>query len=223
MIALEASWLSHLESEFKKDYMKELKSFLKSELDAGKTIYPHGNEIFSAFHATPFDQVKVVIIGQDPYHGPGQAHGMCFSVKKGVRPPPSLKNIYKELESDLGITTPDHGFLMDWAQQGVLLINSVLTVEAASAGSHQKKGWEQFTDAVIDILNKEKEGLVFILWGSPAQKKAARVDRHRHHIIKSVHPSPLAAHRGFFGTRPFSRTNNYLTAQGRAPIDWSLS
>ncbi len=223
MIELAPSWQAHLESELEKDYMRDLMSFIERELAAGKIIYPDKEEVFSAFRATPFDRVRVVIIGQDPYHGPGQAHGMCFSVKKGVRPPPSLKNIYKELESDLGIKAPDHGHLLDWAQQGVLLLNSVLTVEAASAGSHQKKGWEQFTDRVIDLLNEKKDGLVFILWGSPAQKKAARVDSQRHHIIKSVHPSPLAAHRGFFGTKPFSRANDYLTSQGREAIDWSLS
>lgn len=223
MIELAPSWRAHLESELEKDYMRALMSFIERELAAGKSIYPDQEQVFSAFSATPFDQVRVVIIGQDPYHGPGQAHGMSFSVRKGVRPPPSLKNIYKELESDLGIKAPDHGHLMDWAQQGVLLLNSVLTVEAASPGSHQKKGWEQFTDRVIDLLNEKKDGLVFILWGSPAQKKAARVDSQRHHIIKSVHPSPLAAHRGFFGTKPFSRTNDYLTSQGRDAIDWSLS
>ncbi len=222
MSVLGASWDEFLAAEFDESYMKDLMSFLASERAAAKVIYPEQTEVFSAFKETPLSKVKVVIIGQDPYHGPGQAHGMCFSVKKGVRPPPSLKNIYKELEADVGVRAPDHGFLGHWAQQGVLLLNSVLTVEAAKAGSHQKKGWEKFTDRVIDVLNTQREGLVFILWGAPAQKKAARVDSSRHHIIKSVHPSPLAAHRGFFGTRPFSKTNEYLISQGKGPIDWSL-
>lgn len=223
MNQMEKAWKQYLGSELEMPYMKDLGQFIESERSAGKIIYPEESEVFSAFSATPFDKVKVVIIGQDPYHGAGQAHGMCFSVKKGVRPPPSLKNIYKELKSDLDIEPPEHGYLMDWAREGVLLLNSVLTVEDSKAGSHQKKGWEKFTDKVIDILNSEKEGLVFILWGAPAQKKAARVDASKHHIIKSVHPSPLAAHRGFFGTKPFSKTNEYLISRGLAPINWKIN
>lgn len=221
MIALEASWLKHLQGEFEKEYMLRLKEFLAAELARGKTIYPYGKEIFSAFSETPFDQVKVVIIGQDPYHGPGQAHGMCFSVKPGVKPPPSLVNIYKELSDDLGVAIPHSGYLGKWAEQGVLLLNSVLTVEHAQAGSHHGKGWEHFTDRVIEVLNQEKEHLVFILWGSPAQKKAAKVDAKKHFILKSPHPSPLSSYRGFFGSKPFSQANKYLQRVGLGPIDWT--
>lgn len=221
-VNLETGWKSHLIAEFEAEYMKNLRQFLKAEIDSGKTIYPHGSEIFSAFNSTPFDQVKVVIIGQDPYHGPGQAHGMCFSVKKGIKTPPSLMNIYKELKNDLDIDPPNHGLLQNWADQGVLLLNTVLTVEKAKAGSHQKKGWEQFTDKVIEVLNRDKENLVFLLWGSPAQKKAASVDGSKHLILKSPHPSPLSAHRGFFGQHHFSRCNDYLSSKGLSPINWSL-
>lgn len=208
--------------ELESKHIKDLEKFLTSEKKKKKVIYPKASEVFSAFDKTPFDKVRVVIIGQDPYHGPDQAHGMCFSVKKGIKPPPSLKNIYKELESDIGFSIPDHGFLEPWAKQGVLLINSVLTVEEARAGSHQKKGWEEFTDSVIKVLNEKKENLVFILWGAPAQKKAKVVDEAKHFILKSPHPSPLAAYRGFFGSKPFSQTNKLLKSIGSPPIDWSL-
>jgi uracil-DNA glycosylase len=219
---IEKSWKKVLASELDASYMRDLDFFLSRELKKKKIIYPSTNEIFSAFDSTPFNKVRVVIIGQDPYHGANQAHGMCFSVKKGVKPPPSLKNIYKELVTDIGFNVPDHGFLGPWAKQGVLLLNSVLTVEDGMAGSHQKKGWEEFTDSVIRILNNKKENLVFILWGAPAQKKAKVVDENRHFIIKSPHPSPLAAYRGFFGSRPFSKTNEFLQSIGSKPVDWSL-
>ena len=202
--------------------MKSLKNFLVSEISAGKTIYPKGTEYFSALNLTPFDKVKVVILGQDPYHGPNQAHGLCFSVKPEIPPPPSLINIYKELHSDLGIAPQRHGFLESWAKQGVLLLNSVLTVEQGNAGSHQKKGWENFTDAVIESLNNESENLVFVLWGAYAQKKGQFIDREKHLVLESVHPSPLSAHRGFFGTKPFSQINQYLIQHGSVPIDWEL-
>jgi uracil-DNA glycosylase len=202
--------------------MVALKSFLKSEADSGKVIYPKGPDIFRALDACPFEKVKVVILGQDPYHGPGQAHGLCFSVQKGVPIPPSLVNIYKELESDVGVKPPKHGHLISWAQQGVLLLNNVLTVENGKAGSHHHQGWELFTDRIVEVLNEKKRNLVFILWGSPAQKKAAKVDGTRHHLIKSVHPSPLSSYRGFFGSKPFSKANAYLSSHGIAPIDWSI-
>ncbi len=221
-IKLPSCWLNHLKDEFNKPYMKELKKFLIEEKKKGKTIYPKGDEIFAAFNATPFDKVKVVIIGQDPYHGPNQAHGLCFSVNKGISLPPSLKNIYNELQEDMGIVQPQHGNLTSWAEQGVLLLNSVLTVEANKPASHHGKGWEYFTDKVISILNTEKKNLVFILWGSPAQKKAQMVDDQKHKIIKSVHPSPLSAYRGFFGSRPFSQTNEYLEKCKISPIDWNI-
>jgi uracil-DNA glycosylase len=222
-IKLEKSWKSLLQEEFAKPYMQELREFLTQEAKKGKIIYPQGNEIFSALNLTPFDSVKVVILGQDPYHGPGQAHGLCFSVKPGVRPPPSLVNIYKELKSDLNINPPSHGYLIEWAQRGVLLLNNVLTVENGQAGSHHDQGWEIFTDKIIELLNEKKENLVFILWGSPAQKKAASVDPKKHLVLKSVHPSPLSSHRGFFGSKPFSQANSYLKAKGRGEVDWSLS
>lgn len=222
MIKLESSWKTVLEDQFALPYMVELKRFLKQEADAGKTIYPAGQDIFRALDTTPFDQVKVVILGQDPYHGPGQAHGLCFSVQKGVRVPPSLQNIYKELQDDVGVTPPPHGHLISWAQQGVLLLNNVLTVEAALAGSHHGKGWEIFTDRIVELLNERKKNLVFILWGSPAQKKAGKVDPHRHLLIKSVHPSPLSSYRGFFGSKPFSQTNAYLESHGIKAIDWRI-
>jgi uracil-DNA glycosylase len=203
--------------------MQELADFLISEEQLGKSIYPDNSDIFRALEACPFEKVKVVILGQDPYHGKGQAHGLCFSVQKGVKIPPSLVNIYKELQSDVGVTPPEHGHLIEWAQEGVLLLNNVLTVEDGKAGSHHGKGWEQFTDRIVEILNEKKENLVFILWGSPAQKKAAKVDSARHCLIKSVHPSPLSSYRGFFGSKPFSKTNDYLKSRGLAPINWKLS
>ncbi len=221
-IQLEESWRTKLGEEFKKDYMVKLKAFLKSRYDQGATIYPRGSLYFAALNATPFDQVKAVIIGQDPYHGPGQAHGLCFSVQPGVALPPSLRNIYKEMESDLGISTPTHGCLTSWSEQGVLLLNSVLTVEQGKAGAHQNKGWELFTDAIVAALNESEKPLAFILWGSYAQKKAKAVDRSRHLVVESVHPSPLSAHRGFFGTKPFSAVNDFLSEKNRQPIDWSL-
>lgn len=218
---LEAGWKKVLASEFESEYMQSLRSFLQREKQQGKTIYPPGPEIFSAFQYAPFDQVKVVVLGQDPYHGPNQAHGLCFSVRKGVRIPPSLVNIYKEIEQELSVSMPDHGNLEGWADQGILLLNATLTVEAGQAGSHQKKGWEQFTDAAIDRLNRQRDGLVFLLWGGSAQKKGRIIDRGRHLVLESPHPSPLSAHRGFFGCGHFARTNEYLIEQGRAPIDWA--
>lgn len=219
---LPLSWMEFLGGEFKKDYMLGLKAFLKTELEKGKAIYPHGNEIFEAYHFTPFSEVKVVIIGQDPYHGPGQAHGASFSVKKGVRIPPSLLNIYKEIERDLGIKVPSHGYLKSWALQGVLLLNNVLTVEGAQAASHQGKGWEQFTDKTVEVLNQHKEKLVFILWGSHAQKKGVSIDQNRHLVLKSPHPSPLSAHRGFMGCGHFSQVNHYLKSNQQNEIDWII-
>lgn len=221
-IRLHESWKSRLLDVFASPAMQSLRAFLRAELAAGKTIYPPPAQIFAALDATPFDQVKVVILGQDPYHGPGQAHGLCFSVQPGVRPPPSLINIFKEIESDLGIAPPRHGHLMAWARQGVLLLNAVLTVERGRAGSHQGQGWEIFTDAVIDRLNRERDGLVFLLWGSPAQVKGRLLDTSRHLVLKARHPSPLSAHGGFFGCRHFSKTNDWLRQHGQAPIDWSL-
>ncbi len=202
--------------------MQQLGEFLRQRKQARAVIYPPGGEIFAALNSTPFEQVKAVILGQDPYHGPGQAHGLCFSVKPGVAVPPSLLNIYKELHTDIGFDIPGHGYLMPWAEQGVLLLNAVLTVERGRAGAHQGKGWERFTDAVIQRLNAEREGLVFLLWGSYAQKKAAFVDRNKHRVLSAVHPSPLSAHRGFFGCRHFSQANQYLLQQGGQAIDWHL-
>ncbi|MRI34503.1 uracil-DNA glycosylase [Endozoicomonas sp. OPT23] len=221
-VRLEPSWKSHLQEEFNKEYMQNLRAFLLNEREAGKVIYPKGSEYFRAMELTPFDQVKVVVLGQDPYHGPGQAHGLCFSVRPDVRTPPSLVNMYKELNADLGIPPASHGCLESWAKQGVLLLNSVLTVEHKQAASHQKRGWEQFTDKVIHELNAKREGLVFILWGSYAQRKGSFIDHTRHLVLKAVHPSPLSAHRGFFGSKPFSQTNHYLESRGLAPIDWQL-
>ncbi|MGI9277703.1 MAG: uracil-DNA glycosylase [Endozoicomonas sp.] len=221
-IRLDPLWKARLQEEFDKEYMHVLRSFLVAEKSDGKMIYPKGSEYFRAMDLTPFEQVKVVILGQDPYHGPGQAHGLCFSVRPDVRIPPSLVNMYKELESDLGIPPAGHGFLEHWAKQGVLLLNSVLTVEHKQAASHQKRGWEQFTDRVITELNEKRENLVFILWGSYAQRKGQYIDRSKHLVLQSVHPSPLSAHRGFFGSRPFSQTNDYLAAHGKQPIDWHL-
>lgn len=222
MVQLHESWLNKLQPEFDAPYMAALKEFLTNERESGKRIFPRASEWFHALNTTPLSDVRVVILGQDPYHGEGQAHGLCFSVQSGVPPPPSLVNIYKELKSDLGIETPRHGQLQHWANQGVLLLNSVLTVEANKAASHQGKGWERFTDAVIREVNALPQPVVFVLWGSYAQKKAAFVDATRHLIVKSVHPSPLSAHNGFFGSKPFSQTNRFLVAQNQHPIDWTL-
>lgn len=221
-LKLDASWKAVLAHEFAKPYMAELKAFLVTEKKSGKMIFPRGEEYFAALDMTPFNDVKVVIIGQDPYHGPGQAHGLCFSVKPGVAIPPSLVNIYKELQSDLGITPPNHGFLMDWAKQGVLLLNAVLTVQAGMAASHQGRGWEQFTDAIVHALNEQRTDLVFVLWGSYAQKKGAVIDRKKHLVIEGPHPSPLSAYRGFFGSKPFSKINAFLKSKGKSEINWKL-
>ncbi len=209
-----------LQPEFDAPYMARLKSFLSAERELGKTIYPKPSEWFAALNMTTLDQVRVVILGQDPYHGAGQAHGLCFSVREGVTPPPSLLNIYKEIKTDLGREPPRSGNLEHWAQQGVLLLNSVLTVEANQAASHAGKGWEQFTDAVVREVNALPYPVVFMLWGNYAQKKASVVDAQKHHIIKSAHPSPLSAHNGFFGSRPFSRTNDFLVGHGKPAIEW---
>ncbi len=221
-IKLEESWKEALSPEFESPYMHQLKAFLVEEKRRGKVIFPRGSEYFRALDLTPLDEVQVVILGQDPYHGFGQAHGLCFSVRPGVRIPPSLVNIYKELETDLGIPPARHGFLESWAKQGVLLLNSVLTVEESQAASHQGKGWERFTNAVIRQVNDECDGVVFMLWGSYAQKKAAFVDTERHLVLKAAHPSPLSAHNGFLGCRHFSKANAYLSEHGRDPIDWAL-
>lgn len=222
LVKMEESWRKRLAPEFEKDYMKKLSDFLRTQKKLGKVIYPPAPQIFRAFDATPFEQVKVVIIGQDPYHGPGQAHGLCFSVGQGVAFPPSLQNIFKELNNDLKLPLPKSGDLSPWTQQGVLLLNSVLTVENGKAAAHQGRGWEQFTDQVIHLVNEGRESVAFLLWGSYAQKKAAYVDRKRHLVIESPHPSPLSAHRGFFGSKPFSRINQFLKKTGQSEIDWSL-
>lgn len=222
-IKLEASWKEALHGEFNSAYMQDLKAFLKREYSQGATIYPRGSEFFAALNLTPIPSTKVVILGQDPYHGPGQAHGLCFSVRQDVAIPPSLLNIYKELRSDLGLPIPEHGHLEGWARQGVLLLNSVLSVRAHLAGSHANKGWERFTDRIIAILNSQREHLVFVLWGAYAQKKGQLIDRQRHLVLTSAHPSPLSASRGFFGSKPFSKINNYLEQHGAQPIDWNLS
>lgn len=221
-VKLDESWKQALSAEFASPYMQKLKDFLLAEKNAGKQIFPKGAEYFRALDLTPLPAVKVVILGQDPYHGAGQAHGLCFSVQPGVRTPPSLVNIYKELQADLGITPVRHGFLESWARQGVLLLNSVLTVEEARAASHQGKGWEKFTDAIIRRVNDECDGVVFLLWGAYAQKKAAFVDQAKHLVLKSPHPSPLSAHNGFFGNHHFSKANEFLTSRGKQPIDWQL-
>jgi uracil-DNA glycosylase len=221
-ITIDESWKAPLLPEFDAEYMVQLRAFLVAEKAAGKQIYPKGSEWFRALDLTPLDRVRVVILGQDPYHGPGQAHGLCFSVKPGVQPPPSLVNIYKELQSDLGIPRANHGFLEHWAQQGVLLLNSVLTVEMAKAASHQKKGWERFTDAVIRLVNAKDEPVVFMLWGAYAQKKAAFVETSKHLVLNAAHPSPLSAHNGFLGCRHFSQCNAFLESKGLIPIDWAL-
>lgn len=222
-VQLETSWKAHLLTEFEKPYMHGLRDFLERERASRKRIFPRGSEFFAALNACPFEMVKVVILGQDPYHGTGQAHGLCFSVRRGIEIPPSLVNIFKELRDDLGLEPPAHGDLSAWAAQGVLLLNATLSVESGKAGSHQGKGWEEFTDAIIDHLNREREGLAFVLWGSYAQKKGARIDGRRHLVLRGPHPSPLSAHRGFFGCRHFSKINTYLVDQGKSPIDWRLS
>lgn len=221
-IRLEPSWKAHVGDWLRRDDMQALSAFLRTRKAAGARIFPPGPEIFAAFDATPFDAVKVVILGQDPYHGAGQAHGLCFSVRPDVRVPPSLDNMYKEIERDLGLPHPDHGWLMPWAQRGVLLLNAVLTVEEGKAGAHQRKGWEGFTDHVVDVLNREREDLVFLLWGSYAQAKGKVIDTNRHCVLRTTHPSPLSAHRGFLGSGHFSKTNNFLRKRGIVPVDWSL-
>ena len=221
-LKLEASWKARVGDYFDRPDMHALSEFLRAELRAGKAIYPPPKRIFAALDATPFEAVKVVVLGQDPYHGPGQAHGLCFSVLPGVPVPPSLENIFKEIERDLRIPRPDHGCLISWARQGVLLLNAVLTVERGMAGSHQGKGWEGFTDAVVDHLNCERENLVFLLWGSYAQAKGKLIDTRRHLVLKAPHPSPLSAHRGFIGCGHFSRTNAWLCEHGLPEIDWRL-
>jgi uracil-DNA glycosylase len=221
-VKLEPSWLNVLGGEFDQPYMQQLREFLVQQKGAGRVIYPPSSQWFSAFNSTPFDQVRVVILGQDPYHGPNQAHGLCFSVMRGVKVPPSLMNIYKELQDDLAVQPPSHGCLTSWAEQGVLLLNATLTVEQANAGAHQGKGWERFTDQAIRALNDQRDGIVFLLWGSYAQKKGAFIDQSRHLVLKSVHPSPLSAYRGFLGCKHFSTANNYLQQRGQLEIDWQL-
>jgi len=219
---IEESWKDVLKSEFDSAYFASLKAFIVEERKTYR-IYPPGNLIFSAFNLTPFDAVKVVIIGQDPYHGAGQAHGLCFSVPQGVKIPPSLVNIYKEIESDLGIKMPLSGNLIEWAQQGVLLLNAILSVRASQAGSHQNKGWEMFTDSVIKAVSDKKEGVVFILWGNYAQAKASLIDMQKHYVLKAPHPSPFSAYSGFFGCKHFSKTNELLQNQGKLPINWKIT
>lgn len=221
-VDLHPSWLAHLAPEFELPYMLKLKQFLLEQKQAGKIIYPESKHIFNAFNATPLDQVKVVILGQDPYHGPGQAHGLCFSVLPGVATPPSLQNIYKEVQRDLHHSIPKHGYLQSWASQGVFLLNATLTVEQSSAGAHQGKGWEQFTDRAIQIVNEQCEGVVFLLWGSYAQKKGQFIDARKHLVLRAPHPSPLSAHRGFIGCGHFSKVNEYLQGRGQSAIDWRL-
>jgi uracil-DNA glycosylase len=220
-IQLESSWLAHLRAEFDQPYMDRLRVFLVEE-KRRYAVFPPGREMFNAFACTPFDAVRVVVLGQDPYHGPDQAHGLCFSVRRGVRTPPSLVNIYRELHDDLGIAVPAHGELTHWAKQGVLLLNTVLSVRAHNANSHRGKGWESFTDRVIALLNQERGGLIFVLWGGAAGKKASMIDGRKHLILRAPHPSPLSAHRGFLGCRHFSRINAHLAERGGAPIDWTL-
>jgi uracil-DNA glycosylase len=218
---IEESWKSVLWDEFQKPYFRDLKTFLHQEKQSGKTVYPPGPLIFNAFNKTPFHDVKVVILGQDPYHGPGQAHGLSFSVPEGIKPPPSLVNIFKEINHDLGLPIPNHGNLEKWAEQGVLLLNAMLTVEAHQPASHQKKGWEEFTHAVISSLSRERNGIIFLLWGRYAQEKASLIDERKHHILKSAHPSPFSATK-FFGCKHFSTANQLLQDQGITPIQWQL-
>ncbi|WP_420319256.1 uracil-DNA glycosylase [Ekhidna sp.] len=218
-VKIDDSWMQPLNAEFEKEYFQNLVSFVKTEYKT-KQIFPPGSQIFNAFNHCPLGDVKVVIVGQDPYHGPGQANGLCFSVADGIRHPPSLQNIFKEIKGDLGIDSPESGNLERWADQGVLLLNATLTVEARKAGSHQNKGWEQFTDAVLQVVSKKKENVVFMLWGAYAQKKGSIVDSARHLILKAPHPSPFSAHSGFFGCKHFSQTNQYLVSKGLRPINW---
>lgn len=221
-VQIEASWKEVLRESFVQPYFQALKVFLRSEKQSGQLIYPPGSLIFNAFNSTPFDKVKVVILGQDPYHGAGQAHGLCFSVPVGTPPPPSLQNIFKELKEDTGFVPPGHGCLQSWADQGVLLLNALLTVRAGQPLSHQNKGWESFTDAAIAALNEKREGIVFMLWGAYAKNKGNIIDRNRHHVLTAAHPSPLSAYNGFFGCRHFSSANQLLEAQGLTPITWQL-
>jgi uracil-DNA glycosylase len=221
-VKIEASWKEVLADEFKKPYFKQIAQHLKTEKEQGKIIYPPGSQIFHAFEATPFDKVKVVILGQDPYHGPKQAHGLSFSVQQGIASPPSLINIFKELHEDVGLPIPRHGHLENWAKQGVLLLNASLTVRAGEPMSHAKLGWEKFTNTVIEKVSDLKENIVFVLWGKFAQEKQSLIDDKKHYIIKSAHPSPLSAKNGFFGSRPFSKINTYLVKKGIDPINWAL-
>ena len=221
-IKLNPTWLSRLVNEFEKPYMAELRAFLFREKKAGKAIYPRGEEIFAALNSTPFEEVRVVILGQDPYHGVNQAHGLSFSVRPGIPIPPSLINIYRELRDDLGIAPARHGWLMPWARDGVLLLNSVLSVEHGKPASHQNCGWETFTDKIVNLIDSELQGVVFILWGSYAQRKAAHVDAKKHLLLSAPHPSPFSASRGFFGSRPFSQANDWLKSHGKSPINWQL-
>jgi uracil-DNA glycosylase len=221
-VNIDPSWKKELAREFEQPYFAEIKQFILAEKQKGKPIYPPGSQIFNAFNLTPFDKVKVVILGQDPYHGPGQAHGLSFSVPAGIKPPPSLVNIFKEIKSDLGIDQPSHGNLESWAKQGVLLLNAVLTVNDSEAASHKNAGWEKFTDAVIKTISDRREHIVFILWGRFAQNKEILIDTTKHCVIKSAHPSPLSAHAGFLGSKPFSKTNTYLREHGIKEIDWRL-
>ncbi len=218
---IESSWKEILREEFSKQYFLELKEFLMDE-KSKHTVYPPGSQIFNAFNLTPFEEVRVVLLGQDPYHGQGQAHGLCFSVSRGIKPPPSLVNVFKEIESDLGIPVPNHGCLEKWARQGVMLLNATLTVRANQPGSHQRKGWETFTNAVIEKLSAKRVGLVFLLWGKFAQEKEAIIDTNRHYILKAAHPSPYSAYNGFFGSRHFSKTNEILARHGLQEIDWRV-
>ena len=221
-ITLDPQWLSQLSDELDKDYMRSLQEFLATRQQQDAVIYPPQSQWFAALNSTPFDKVKVVILGQDPYHGPGQAHGLCFSVQPNIKVPPSLANIYKELKSDLAVEPPNHGCLSAWAEQGVLLLNTTLTVEQGQAGSHQGKGWETLTDSIISKINDHRQGVVFMLWGSHAQKKASMIDTERHLVLQSAHPSPLSAYRGFFGCGHFSQANYYLQSQDLDPVDWRL-
>lgn len=223
VIELESSWRKRLQADLDSEYMAQLRDFLREQKALGKTVYPAADKTFAALNAAPFDSVKVVILGQDPYHGPGQAHGLCFSVMRDIQVPPSLRNIYKELASDVNFVPPTHGCLIEWARQGVLLLNSVLTVEESLAASHKGKGWERFTDSIVNHLNDEAESIVFILWGNYAQKKGAMIDRERHLVLQSAHPSPLSASRGFYGNHHFSKSNEYLQAQNKTVIDWQIS
>ncbi len=221
-VKIEPGWKAQLASEFEQPYFHNIVAYLKTQKAAGKVVYPPGPLIFNAFDLTPFDQVKAVLLGQDPYHGAGQAHGLCFSVQKGIKPPPSLVNIYQELKSDIGFQPPAHGCLEDWAKQGLLMLNASLTVEAGQPMSHSKIGWEQFTDAVIRTLSEKRTGIVFLLWGRFAQQKEVLIDTQKHFVLKAAHPSPFSAHSGFLGCKHFSKTNQLLARQGIPPIDWTL-